>query len=290
MQQGHNFRTTSDAGFTPRPRRPRRVRSWTQAVVSCLAVLVLLSAGAKAVRAGSIVVSNDEWVLTDIGFAEAADTSTFALNVASFFTGGDSGNLLAYSSDFGLVGASLASTMTGAGHTWTVDTFVTFDVATLLGYDAVYLSGPVNGVPDNQVLIDYVEAGGNVYLAAGTNDFVGGPGPWYSGPEAAAWNTFLNHFGLAYDGSAYNLVIGSIAIDSDHPIFFGVDTLYQNNGNSVSDLAWLDGSQEVLVHSGNHGLFGVYEPVHAPEPTTLILFGTGLTALFGYARRKRKRS
>jgi hypothetical protein len=55
--------------------------------------------------------------------------------------------------------------MTSAGHSWTVSTAVTFDLPTLLQYEGVFLAG--NAV-DNQVLINYVNNGGNIYLAGGT--------------------------------------------------------------------------------------------------------------------------
>jgi len=53
----------------------------------------LLIAGVFA--QGKIVVSNDEWPLSNTGYANAPDADRFARNVASWFTGGRPGNFLA---------------------------------------------------------------------------------------------------------------------------------------------------------------------------------------------------
>ena len=210
-------------------------------------------------EAGSIVVNNDEWTLSNLGFSQQpVNTPQFAINVASFFTGGGPGNFLVYSSNFGLVGSSLQSTMTGAGHTWTINTSLPFTLANLLGFDAVFLGGGPHAY-NASVLISYVIAGGNVYL-------VGGTAFTSSVAEANTWNPFLNAFGLGY-GTFYNGVTGSIPISSPHPIFSGITALYQDNGNNVLDTNLADPQGQVLVSQGSNGLYGVF----ASAPTHVLV-------------------
>ena len=67
---------------------------------------------------------------------------------------------------------------------------------------------------DQNVLVSYVNGGGNVYINGVTG--VGG-----SASEAAAWNTFLNAFGLDF-ASTYNGIAGVIATGEGHPVLAGV--------------------------------------------------------------------
>jgi hypothetical protein len=122
-------------------------------------------------------------------------------------------------------------------------------------------------------LIDYVNAGGNVYLAGGTG--WGG-----AAAEANQWNTFLNNFGLGF-GTYYNGVQGNVGVTSSHPIFNGVDHLYQNNGNDALDINVSSPFSEILASYNGHGLYAIYDDTTAnvPEPTTLFLVGLGLLGI-----------
>lgn len=228
-------------------------------------------------HAGKIVVSNDEFSLSNAGFDAPNDPAQFSQNIANWFTGGGPGNFLAYTSpsplaynnNFGLTGSMLANAMTTAGNAWTVS-IAPVDLATLLSYDGLFLAGdPL----DNALLISYVNAGGNVYLVGGTG---------WGGPvdEAARWNTFLNAFGLAFS-SSYNDVIANIEISDPHPIFAGVDHLLQVVGNDVIDTLPGDSHGQVLVSSNGHGLYAVYDSNDAsvPEPGALLLVSTAFVLL-----------
>ena len=141
-------------------------------------LVFLMLVWASSVMAGKIVIANDEWTLSNTGYSGTNDPGQFAQNVASWFGGT---NFLAFSNNFGLTESSLASTMTNAGYSWTVTTESSY-LSNLSAYSGIFLSG--NAV-DNNLLINYVNGGRNVYLAGGTG--IAGPSV-----EAAQWATFLN--------------------------------------------------------------------------------------------------
>ncbi|MEO0868351.1 MAG: hypothetical protein AAFY17_07870, partial [Cyanobacteria bacterium J06642_11] len=223
-------------------------------------------------------VNHDEWALSNTGFANAPDAGTFTTNIANWFTGDQPGVFHAYSTNFGLTESALANALTDAGHTWTVGTDITLDLPTLLTYDGLFLAGnPV----DNSVLIDYVNAGGNVYLAGGTGR--GGPIN-----EAARWNTFLNEFGFDF-GAPYNLVKEVTPVNISHPIFQNVSGIYQDNGNPITDLDLSNPNNEVLLSHPTGGRIAVAviedapptPPVSVPEPMSVITLIGLATAMVG---------
>lgn len=245
--------------------------------------LLAALAGAANAGTGRIVVANDEWTLSNTGFSTAggANAANFVSSVSTWFTGGATGNnFLAYTNNFGFTQSSLNAAM--AGNSWTVSTAVTFNLATLLGYDAVFVGG---FAADNQVLIDYVNAGGNVYLAGGTASITvqtpGGPVGGAAG-EALAWNTFLGAFDMEFE-SSYNGIGGNVNVTgSGHPIFNGVTQLYQNNGSSIINVT--GPNAQVLISQGQDGLYAIYDGT-IPLPTAGGMGLAGL-ALLGVRRRR----
>jgi RHS repeat-associated protein len=210
--------------------------------------------------AGRIVVNNDEWVITDTGFQNSPYAGVYARNLADFLTGGKPGarffaytNTVSGSVDFAYTGTALAQVMRQAGHTLVKSKVFPASLAEMLQYDAIFLCA---NIVDNQRLIDYVEAGGSVYLSGGTK--------WCgcdAHVEAGWWNAFLNHFGLNFT-FPYNGVNGTFPIISDHPLLTGVQSLYFGNGNSITPL--LDENDEgdphaqIVYSKGREGLLAVY--------------------------------
>lgn len=238
---------------------------------------LLFAAFANTALAGKIVVNHDEWTLSNTGFSASPDASIFTNNVAQFFSGGGAGTFHAYSTNFGLTQTSLGTAFSTNGHTYSTGIGISFDLATLQTYDGIFLAGAAAGL-DTSILLDYVNAGGNVYLAGGTANFGGAVG------EAAFWNSFLNPFGLAYT-SPYNGVGGNLSVQpSPHPIFDGVNALYQLNGNTVIDIISPNPNADIYFN----GLYAVYDDTSSsvPEPSIIALFAAGLFGL-GFARRRK---
>ena len=113
-------------------------------------------------------------------------------------------------------------------------------------YDGVFVGGDA---ADTNVLVQYVEAGGNVYV--------------FSGGTAAndLWNGFVGHFGLEFAGTTSGGTVYPIV--STHPIFNGVDHLYALNGNGngtgVVDLDPSDPRNAVVASYQSTGLFAVWD-------------------------------
>jgi hypothetical protein len=226
-------------------------------------------------EAATIFVNHDEWTLSDTGFGNAPDTGTFVSNLVA-----EMGlRIHAYSTNFSYTGSSLASAMTNAGATYTTGTGFAFTLDNISAFDAIFLGGfalDANGI---SVLSSYVAAGGNVYIAGGTNSIPGG-----AEGEANAWNTFLAPFGVQM-GWPFNGVAGNRSVSGDS-LFNGVSELYQNNGNPLS-------GPSVFCCGQIGGLFAVYRtddnggPTPVPLPATVWLMAGGLLGLVGPRRRRR---
>jgi RHS repeat-associated protein len=213
-----------------------------------------------------IFVVCDEWALSDYAFRDGYDTEQFMLNIARYFTGGHRGTFLAYSDNVGIAGSRLAQVMRDAGHSWTVSTALNFTVETLSKFDAVFLGGyPA----DNEVLREYVNRGGNVYLCGGT----GSTGHFgLPALEAQAWNPFLNAFGLAFE-SQWDTSVESI--NSNHPLFSGVAKVFQaaGIGQAIVDLDPLDDRGRALIEERGKGWYDVFEGHSGGPLTTRFEYG-----------------
>jgi hypothetical protein len=218
------------------------------AVLAWLATAMLTATPALA--AGKVLVSNDEWPLSDYGYQMAPDAARFALNVADFFTGGQrTGRFLVYSTNQGLTGSRLAATMVGAGHSWTIKDPATAPAEDFTQYDAVFVG---QNTVSTYRLTEYVNGGGNVYVMSGTG----------YGVADTNWNAFLGAFGLAL-ASKSNSLSGVTAISSPHPLFAGVQSLLFIAGNSVTVAGTYPGG-EIVASAGTSGLFGVFRAITLP--------------------------
>jgi len=255
--------------------------SKTLTLATVFAGALVLAQGASA---GRVILSGDEWPLSDYGFAVApASTATFGQNLASYMnTDGGACNLLVYSSHFRLTGSSLNAALSGAGCSVTYS-IGAFDLGTLSGYDGVLLGGLQYNYSAS-ILTSYVDSGHSVYIAAGTGEVAN---------EHLIWDSFIHSYGLDL-GPSYNGILGLLPISGGSPLFTGVTELYYDNGNSVSAFG-NDPNTQIIASLGSDGLFGVYadsprvvatgDPNAIPEPTTLALLGIGVAAL-GLRRRR----
>jgi hypothetical protein len=259
-------------------RKPRRALVALVFVLGLFApVIVPVAAIASPIPAGRILVAGDEnW--TSVNDPSQFPTQTFATNIAEFLIPGGGGSFLYHIEDSlpWLKGAAFLAGLTGAGNTITTDSgdAGSFD-HNLTDFDAVVVarkySGPTT-IPTAQ-LIAYVQAGGNVLVSLGSalNNDTGVN-------EAAAWNPFLNAFGLnilpAYD------YFPLVPIVSSDPAMSGVTSMFYDGG-SIITLTGTDPNARIVASAAGRGLFAVYEPaaVEVPEPTTLVLLGVGLATV-----------
>jgi hypothetical protein len=232
--------------------------------LSIVAISSIVS-GSISAHASTIIVANDEWALSDTGFANAPTTGQFVSNLVHEF----GPNIHAYSYNHDFSGASLAAAMSAAGAKYTWDNAFPFDLAHLSKYDGLLLGGYYLLTWEMEALNEYVANGGNVYLAVGAN--LGGPNV-----DSLLWAPFLDKHGISV-APYYNHIAGTIPVGGD-PIFDGVNGLYQNDGNS------LFGSH--VVCCGNEGLYAVVREV--PEPGTLPLLVAGMLGVAIVLRGRRR--
>jgi hypothetical protein len=239
-----------------------------------LSILVIIMQAASAC-AGTVIVANDEWTLSDTGFGHAPeDTERFVNNIASVFTSGSHGVFHAYSNNFSYTGTRLPAALAAAGHTYTAGTGFAFTPKNISIFDGLFLGGKYLNAEETDTLIDYVYKGGNVYIAGGTR--FGGPDR-----EADAWDAFLGEFGMAFQPE-YNGIHGNIPVGgTDNLLFAGVEALYQNSGSSIS-------GSGIIISKGEHGLYALAHAQTVPVPSASLLLAGGLAGL-AFARQLLKK-
>lgn len=258
--------------------------------VAAFAVVVAGGRGALA-SDGRIIAIGDEWLLSDLAFVQLGTQSgQLATNVAGFFSAGPGADFAVFTNSPIAFGTSLQSHMTGLGHTWNTNPG-TFSLATLMQYDGVFLAGaPGSGVANAGVLSQYVQSGGNVFVMAGTGAFGD------AASEAAAWDPFLNQFGLGF-GQAWFGPNGTTQVPanpSSHPLGSAITTLLWGLGQTAMDLDPQSALNEVALFgdftgvdnppSGNVASQPVIATYNVPTPGTAALLGLG--GVFAARRRR----
>jgi hypothetical protein len=168
---------------------------------------------------GKIVAVYDDWTVSDTAFEQPnSDAATWVTNIINWFHGGRGGNFLVATNNICFQGSSLPATVRNNGGTFTRGTSLPADLSQ---YDGIFIcSMPL----DNTTLLNYVNAGGCVYVAGGTSN------------DGSTWSSFLGQFGMSFANSADSWA-GNAAITPTnpvHPVLQGVRTLYFANGTQLS--------------------------------------------------------
>ncbi|HHV30090.1 S-layer homology domain-containing protein [Acetivibrio mesophilus] len=199
-----------------------------------------------------IVVNCDEWAISDTGYVKG-DGRKFAENIINYFIKEGSGKFLAYTSDKAYEN-SFINQVKAMGHTIEKRTDIELTLDVLKEYDVVFLAAPQ--IPDNDLLIQYVLEGGNVYLSGATGN----------SNEFKGWNTFLNRFGLNYQ-EYYNGVHDVLDISGTHELLEGVQKLYFYNGQTIEKLSgpqYKKGAH-IIFNYNNMGFLAVYDEDYVPN-------------------------
>lgn len=249
-------------------------------VIALVAAAATVPAPLAFAQPGSIITIGDEWLLSDQAFAEQpAQSQQLAANIATYFSG-PTGNFLVLSNSpavnfpgqRGVMGDSLAFSMINGGHSWIVNPEeFTISLAALQSYDAVFFSGTVgSGAANAAILAQYVQGGGNVLVMAGTGDHGGG-----SAGEAAAWNPFLNQFGLGFGDAWFGLRDGPNLLQiptlpTAHPLGSFINGVRWDNGQTAMDLDPNDPLNAVALF----GNFAGFSPLPGGDPSMTPIIAT----------------
>lgn len=257
---------------------------------SILPVLLLFSVGTfpvLAAAAGIVIVSGDEWTLSNQAFTQnSTNTTQLTTNIANII-GGTNYLIIENGISVNAYDTSFQTVLTNGGKTLTVNPASPFSSALLAQYDAIFLAGTVgSGAADASILDDYVRNGGSVYISLATSNFGS------AAAEANAWNPFINLWGLTA-GSVWfpnANVLDIPTVSSTHPLGNNISALTWGYGQAISELNPASPLTDIAVtgqFGGTFGDVGMVGVSSVPLPATLWLFGSGLLGLIGIFRRRR---
>jgi hypothetical protein len=241
------------------------------------------SIASTAFATQTLVVSGDEWQMSDLAYGPdyASGTTQFVNAMVATFGGS---HYLLLTGNTNVTQSSLtqaAAQFESLGKS--VSFSPTFDLATASAYDAVFHFGQLVDPAD---FATYVNGGGNAYVSLG--------GGWWgtAAGEAAAWNPVLAQFGLVA-GNEWFPVAGFVQAD----VTVGPsDSLIWGYGQSIEKLSPQSASQSYVrgtfFGGPEVGLIGASQTlggattVPAPAAWALMISGLGLV---GTTARRRRR-
>jgi hypothetical protein len=220
-------------------------------------LLITLAAGALTTSAfgiGRFVAVGDEWIVSDQAFTlDSVNTAQFVLNTASYFANGGSGNFLVYSTQPQYAGVQFASTLSGGGHTLTIDSSTPLTPSYLATFDGVFVAGTLGADAGSQAaLTAFVNAGGGVFLQAGTGAFGSALA------EANACNPFLASFGLAFgdEWKPVSALINAPVNAGTHPLQSGLTQVIWGFGQDVIDLDGISNNANTIAMRADFSSYG----------------------------------
>lgn len=262
-------------------------------VAACAAVLGL--SGASVAQVGGIIAVGDEWLVSDQAFTQfQSQTEQLVDNIAGYFDNDGPSSFAVFSNNTIAYGTTIGARMTSLGHSWNVNPAQPFTLATLQQYDAVFLAGPVgSGGANAGTLAQYVNSGGRVMVMAGTGQFGSAPA------EAAAWDPFLNTFGLDFGDTWFGRPPAGLlqipAQPTSHPLGTLISTVLWGYGHTAMDLDPNNPANQVALYgdftgqpeppSGDVSNVPIIATYNIPAPGAGVLMFTAAGLAMGRRRR-----
>lgn len=250
--------------------------------LSGLAIAAALGLAASAASANTLVVSGDEWQLSNFAYDAPYTTGTqgFVASLAATFGGT---NYLLLSGNGNVPGSQLslaAAQLTSLGKTVTLSpTFAT-------GYDAVFHFGQAI---DISAVENYFTGGGNVYISLGSGIYGS------AAAEAAAWNPFLANHGLVAGSEWFSLPQFVQATVTSGPantpgLIWGYGQSVEKLSPSATSVSYIRGS--FAGGPTDIGLVGASQRLipgggGVPEPATWAMLIIGFGAAGSMIRRRK---
>ncbi len=246
--------------------------------------MVMAGASSAALASGTLVVSGDEWQLSNSAYGApyASGTTAFVNDLAITFSGN---NYLFLTGNGNVPQAQLsmaAAQFQSLGKTITYTSV--FDPLVANGYDAVFHFGQTI---DNSALGAFVSNGGSAYVSLGSG--------WYgtAAAEAAAWNPVLNQFGLVAGDTWFPgpyFVSADVTVGPTTSLLWGYGQSIEKLSPNASSQSYIRGT---FYGGPEIGLVGASKPLGippvpgVPEPASWAMLIAGF-GLVGMAARRRR--